>query len=79
MVATICDQKNEKFSVFYNTKSGKKVLKSLYDIDPKNDNMQTSVKAGDVIYLPPDMVIKGDKETFMNLSRICPDEQITVK
>jgi hypothetical protein len=77
MVATICDQKNEKFSVFYNTKSGKKVLKSLYDIDPKNDNMQTSVKAGDVIYLPPDMVIKGDKETAMNLLRTCPEEQKT--
>ncbi|MEI6080286.1 MAG: hypothetical protein WCQ53_06605 [bacterium] len=72
MVYTICNEKNSQFSLYYNTKSGKKVLKSLYDIDLKNNKMQTDVKTGDVIYLPVDMVIKGDKQTVMNMSRICP-------
>ena len=75
MVYTICNEKNAKFSLFYSSKAGKKVLKSLYDIDQKNNSMQTDVKAGDIIYLPSDVIIKGDKETLKNLSRICPDQQ----
>ena len=75
MVYNTCNEKNQAFSVFYNTKSGKKVLKSLYDIDVKNDKMQTDVKAGDIIYLSPDIVIKGDVDTYANLSRICPEKQ----
>jgi hypothetical protein len=72
LVHTMCDQKNEEFSIFYNTKVGKKALKSLYDIDQKNNNIQTNVKADDIIYIPADIVIKGDKETLQNMSKKCP-------
>jgi hypothetical protein len=78
MVSVICDQKNEKFSLFYKSSSGKKiVIKSLDDLDPKNNNIQTNVKAGDIIYLPVGTVIKGDDETLRSVlkEKKCPQWQ----
>lgn len=71
MVYVMCNEKNSKFELFYKTKDGKKVLKSMYDIDTKNNNMQTNIKTGDVIFLPPDVIIKGNTDTYYNMSRVC--------
>ncbi len=74
MVYTVCEHdQNKKYTLYYKDKSGKKILKSMHDIDTKNNNMQTDIKAGDVIYLPPDMVIKGDNNTLSNMLRYCKE------
>lgn len=78
MVSVMCDPKNKQFSLFYQGTAGKKiVIKSLDDIDPKNNSMQSDVKAGDKIYLPAGTVIKGDDETLQSVlkEKKCPQGQ----
>ena len=73
MVYTVCDQNKQEAALFYVTKSGKKYLKSSYDIDPTNNKMQANLAPGTQIYLPSGTIIKGDKDTYANLSRVCPE------
>jgi len=67
MTYTMTNSKNDKFTLFYNTKSGKKIVKNLCGVNLKNNKMQSDVKAGDIIYIPSGIVIKGDNETMQNI------------